>query len=401
MRQLPRPGRVGDFHPTAESTNIRVKWRVRQCRRLRTFRGGLCKFLAQATPCERLLQQLFNEWEAILRAKGYGLSFRTWVLQWPFVSVFPVDFPSLAWVDEILQLLQFDCEALAAHESRCTRNQKAFQVQQDITECSSRQGFKALRGPSRPPFSAVTTQVVQQCSAIRSLGPSRSLLAVPSPLQFKVGLDVHLGACTVGVLEASARGLTVAADAPTIPPFSEVIQEQVDCTPDELHQGFFDFWAPFWNRDSPENSVLDSSWQDFAQILDRFPAPWPEAPIDMLDLTVWRAVLRKSSSRSATGACGFAVAELKQLSDTALMQFALLCHKALTHGFPRCMIQGRVNVLAKVDSPSGYGDGRPILPATYRLWSSVAPCQQVSRVASQGGPLQTSHMTFSWLLKPP
>ena len=34
---------------------------------------------------------------------------------------------------------------------------------------------------------------------------------------------------------------------------------------------------------------------------------------------------------------------------------------------------GRVNVLAKVDSPSGYNDGRPIcvLPTMYRLWSSV------------------------------
>ena len=93
----------------------------------------------------------------------------------------------------------------------------------------------------------------------------------------------------------------------------------------------------------------------------------------MLDISIWRYVLQRSKSRSATGACGFAVKDLKALPDLAIQHLALLCDRAVRFGFPDFLIQGRVNTLAKVDSPQGYNDGRPIcvLSTIYRWWSSV------------------------------
>ena len=98
----------------------------------------------------------------------------------------------------------------------------------------------------------------------------------------------------------------------------------------------------------------------------------------MLNVAAWRSVIQKSKSRSATGSCGFAVKELKILPDAAIRHLALLCNQAVKFGFPDFMLHGRVNVLAKVDSPQGFNDGRPIcvLSTIYRWWSSVL-CTQL------------------------
>ena len=105
-----------------------------------------------------------------------------------------------------------------------------------------------------------------------------------------------------------------------------------DCTPADLHAGFAHFWGPWWCRDSPQEASSLSEWGDFMAILGRFPAPWEEAEIDMLDLRVWRHVLNKSRTASASGACGFSVAELKQLPDTALLHMAQLFQLGFSTG---------------------------------------------------------------------
>ena len=378
--QLPRRGRAGDFQPDCEGTSIRVKWRVRQCRRVRTFQGGLRKFLSLEEPCERLLQQLLNEWRAIRGARGYGHSFSAWLLGWSFIEVVPVDFPSLQWIDEVRQLLEFDCKALSAHEVYQRKALQKFRLQEDVASGYSRQGFQVLRGPSRPPFSAVTTRVAQHASEVQPLEDAKFRLVVPRPLQFRSGVQVSLNDVVCQVLEVTPCGVTVELPQGHPGPQVSLNQDLLDCTAEELHAGFFQYWSQWWNRDTSAEATDPTCWKAFQQILDRHPAPWPELQVDMLDVGVWRKVLAKSSSRSATGACGFAVYELKQLSDPALLQFAMLCDKAVAVGMPSFMLQGRVNVLAKVDSPAGYGDGRPIcvLPATYRLWTSVLCTQLLS-----------------------
>ena len=70
--QLPRSGRHGDFMPPVECTSVRLRMRVCQCRRVRTFLSGLRKLEGMACPSDVLLQQLFQEWEAILRAKVWS-----------------------------------------------------------------------------------------------------------------------------------------------------------------------------------------------------------------------------------------------------------------------------------------------------------------------------------------
>ena len=106
-----------DFLPEHELTSLLGKQRLRQCHRARTLLQGLTKFLAQAVHSDSQLQQLFNEWRAIHRAPGYPGGFQPWVLSWDCVAWYFLDFPSLPWLSDLVQLLQFDCQALAAAEA--------------------------------------------------------------------------------------------------------------------------------------------------------------------------------------------------------------------------------------------------------------------------------------------
>ena len=43
--------------------------------------------------------------------------FASWVLTWDFVTFFPEDFPSFDWLSDLVQLLEYDCQAQAAQEA--------------------------------------------------------------------------------------------------------------------------------------------------------------------------------------------------------------------------------------------------------------------------------------------
>ena len=152
----------------------------------------------------------------------------------------------------------------------------------------------------------------------------------------------------------------------------DLIQVHHDCTPDELHLGFRNFWATYWQR-SPLESTSIEEWPAFQALLARYPCRWQLPELDLQNFELWDSVLRKMKPRSATGACGFSVQELKSLPTVAIRHLARLFGKATVFGLPDFLLRGRVNVLAKIPDPQGYGDGRPIcvLPVLYRAWTSV------------------------------
>ena len=90
--RLPRLARHGDPEPYDEDTTVLGRQRVRQLRRLVTFQQGLVKhfagkFRGPYAP-DGWPASLHKEWQAIVRAAGYGPSFSSWVLQsasltWP------------------------------------------------------------------------------------------------------------------------------------------------------------------------------------------------------------------------------------------------------------------------------------------------------------------------------
>ena len=299
--QLPRQGRTGDFQVPHESTSIRVKWQLRQCRRLRAFRGGVAKLRQSTQPSDALLQQLFNEWEAIKRAKGFDMPFLSWVLTWPCVEFCPVDFPSWEWVNDVMQLVEFSCQALAAQDATRKSKLQAFQIQEDLSLGHSRESFAALRGKHKPPFSAVSTCVEQPVHGVQPQGLGEYYVRVPFPAQFRPGLPVQMGPAQGLVVATLPEDVHVALGKDEPDTSFPLCQQLHDCTPSELQQGFFSFWEPLWNRDSIPEATDLSQWPSFLELLRQSPSPWPSATLDMTDIKTWRHVLRRTSSRRASG----------------------------------------------------------------------------------------------------
>ena len=210
VTQVAKPARTGDFLPQAEVVSVVCKQRLKQCRRARTLLRGLNKFLAQSTPSENQLQQLLGEWVAICRAPGYRGGFVPWVLFWTFIVSFPVDFPSQAWLSDLVRLLEFDCEAMAAQEAALRRKSFRQAVLQDEACEFSRMGYRSLRPAPKPPFTAVSSTVRQPAQLCQHITPGEWLCTVDSPHLFRPGLEVHFEShwsCGGGAAEVCTCGL--------------------------------------------------------------------------------------------------------------------------------------------------------------------------------------------------
>ena len=375
--QMPRKARQGDYEPSQECTSVQARMRVRQCRRVRTLLRGLRKFLSMSQPCEDLLQQLFREWTAVVKAKGYAGPFEEWVLSWPFVHHFPVDFPEETWLADLVQLLEYDCEAFIAQEAAIRQRSFKLSVAADERFGHSRKGFQLLKKPAKPPFQAISAIIEQEAQRMEELRNAEFLLRVPRPHEFRMGCSVYFGDAEGLVVSTEPRGVHVAFNDSQIPQEGTLLQEHGDCTAKELHSGFRDFMEKYWCRDTLVESLSLDSWEAFKAILDRYPRPWAELSIDMCNISQWQRVIRRARKRSATGACGFAVTDVQLLPPLAVEHLSLLCKSSQECGFPAFMVTGRVNVLANIDEPSGFQDGRPIcvLPVLYRMWSSVLCAQ--------------------------
>ena len=394
VTQAARPARHGDFLPQHEVTSRLCKQRLRQCRRARTLQQGLTKFLAHPMPPDSQFQQLLNEWHAIHRAAGYPGGFRHWVLSWQCVTWYPLDFPSLPWLSDLVQLLQFDCQALAAAEAAQRRRSFRVAVEQDEQVGFSRQGYRSIRPASKPPFTAVSTEIEQPLQRLAPATLGEWECTVPKPSLFRPGMPATVGGVEGLVVEVSATSVRVAFGDQFPPREGNLCQLHNDCTPAELHEGFRRYWSTYWQRDTPQEVDDLNLWPDFQALLARFPAPWGQLDVDMLNVDIWHRVRQQMRTGSATGACGFSVAELKSIPMTALGHLARLFHASTAAGLPPFLLLGRVNVLAKVMDPKGHHEGRPIcvLPVLYRLCgvpfcaSNSFPCGAAgSHVASMGG----------------
>ena len=365
VAQLPRKGRHGDFMPSTEGTGHRLRLRVKQCRRVRTLLAGVRKAELQDTPSDTYVQQLLNEWAAVCRAAGYGRSFQAWVLSWPFVGTYPVDWPPSWWLHDLVQLLEFDCAALAAQEAGVRRATYQYHLELDEHEGCLCRGFATLRGPSKPQLTSIRKELRHQAHVSCRIGQAELDLILSELAPYRVGHPAAFAVVPGLISGVEGSKVTVALDEEVQYCQGELSQTVYLCTPAELHLEFEDYWSQF------------CAWPEFVELLRRAPPAWRTLELDTTSLQAWRKTLSRTSSKRSTGPCGFAVAELKMLPDAALGHLIRLFEAALPYGLPAFLLYGRVQVLAKTDFPTSFAQGRPItvLSCIVRLWTSLVSTQ--------------------------
>lgn len=110
--KTPKHGPTNGYNPPVEATTCKARLKTRQVRRVTSLINQLKAYQRQPQP-HRPVQQLQHEWDAIIRAQGYGNTWTAWLLSFDFIPYIPIDLPDLEWLALALQVTRFDADAFA------------------------------------------------------------------------------------------------------------------------------------------------------------------------------------------------------------------------------------------------------------------------------------------------
>ena len=238
--------------PHGEATSVKSRQRLRQCRRVHSYLATARKAALSALDGQsNWTVDLQHQWSAIIRAAGYGRHFPAWVLRWPCFEHFPMQHPSLAFCDELLQFLLFDYRALAQSETSVKQRAFRFAVQLDAKAKGDSWAFAQVRPPAFPPFNCVQrgTQVEAVQVACTTFSCREYKLA--HAVDIAVLSEVQFAGHTAVVLRGDATSLLLQFrdDHDHVLPLSGVLsQVQLDATSSAVHEELSKFWLPIWSR---------------------------------------------------------------------------------------------------------------------------------------------------------
>ena len=383
--RLPRPARQGDPAPFDEDTSVLGRQRLRQLRRLTTFKQGLHKFYSGRYQGQLQASgwpvSLDLEWRAICRASGYGSSFPGWAVGWPCFDQFPLHRPSLDFVEELTSLVRFDTEAVQKQAVATKCKLFKFQLQVDAQEFGGSRSFVRLRPPQKPPFTCVLNQTRQAATLTHRHSFHWCTFSVPAPSAFEPLCKVYcaqVAGQVTSIRESKVTVLFPSDDDIVLPLQGFLCRSHHDTSWPGVVASLMEFWSPIWNRDSVSEETDIECWPRYKALVALLQSPCAQIEVDMTNVAAWKHVARRLSPSKATGVCGWRNKDLRLLPEAALADLAMIMQQLLATGFPCSLMQARVAVLSKVLAPVSADQARPItrLSCLYRLWARVL-CTQV------------------------
>ncbi|CAE7199195.1 unnamed protein product [Symbiodinium sp. CCMP2592] len=373
--RLPRAGRAGDPEPYDEDTTIVGRQRLRQLRRLVTFRQGLAKFLAGNYNARAPRNQagtplsLYQEWRAIASATGYGRSFPLWLLQWPCFTFWPQGLPEMAYLDDLVSFVRFDVAAVNRQNAKVKADLFRFKLQVDETDYSCAKAFACVRPPSKPPFQCVQLVSDQDAVTVQLHNHQLRTFRVRDASKFDVLCHVSFMSVPGQVTAKAADEITVLFphdDDAVLPLHGSLNRSRQDCSWQGIIGALMDYWHPIWHRDSHAEQADISEWPQFQALLHRLESPCAAFQVDMQDPNAWLHVLRRLSPHKAKGICGWSNADLRVLPAAAVKDLAKIMHCPGKACLPDDLLRSRVAVLSKVDVPT-------CASQVIKVWSQQLP----------------------------
>eukprot|EP00438_Fugacium_kawagutii_P022223 Skav203956 [mRNA] locus=scaffold391:472720:477201:+ [translate_table: standard] len=360
-----KASRHGDSCPRSQLLGRKVHQWCRQLRRIQAF----AQRAAVECPSPHLQHDQCCTWSAILRASGFGKSFRDW---WPFRKVklhgSPTVFPTLPPSHACARILYLDMEANYRDFERwhlCRRTEVIKAKHQD----HNRILFKQLRGDSCGALTHLRS--VHSFTVAVVLSPYEVELDSPvPPLQgsvswslegFDAQVQVHdhrdIISIHTDLLLAVGQSLDLSM---TLTEFQAVEAE--------LHA----LWDPIWNRHA---GLADQHW-DRVVAFGLHSLPSGHTPSVSWTAPHLRGVIDGYKKKASRGPDSWGRLDLAALTDLRLSDLtSMFDHlEAGTFGWPRQLVTGFVNPLPKVPGAEAPVQFRPIvlISLLYRLWASAS-----------------------------
>ena len=154
-----------------------------------------------------------------------------------------------------------------------------------------------------------------------------------------------------------------------IPNEGYISQSTFAMTPHEVGEAFSDFWSPFWNRDSVEDNIDDTSWENFHSILDQIPE-CDEMTIELNNPTRWYDTVHRLKKNKASGYDGWCAEDLQLLPRLAIQHLCEICQHLWHDGFNSRYMQGTDHSSRKNCRSSSYGT----LPTKNYIGTNLSSC---------------------------
>ena len=387
--------KFGGYNPSGEIFKMCNKLKIKQVRRIKSLIRTIEAFHKRCPNQDiysdpDVYRQLQGEWDNICRAKGFGTSWRSWVLSFEAFNVVPDYVPILDMLYEFDQITVFACEASCNQEASLRRKYFRSCIAVDEADNFGSMSYRIIKSKDSKKLSEVPFEKNASVSMLRSSkGPAK--YKVSNRTVFLVGQPASLQSVPVKIIASCEDFVFLEPIEGKLPPQGVLRQHFTAVSPDHISEAFNAFWEPFWLRDSYESQFDMSEWADFQQELDNCDFPRWELSIDIKDPNNWKRAIKTLKAGKAEGVCGWRYQEFHQLPDLAIEHLANIFCNLWEYGLTTKLMMARVCLLEKCQFPKSMADARPItiLPCIYRLASKVV-FQQVIDKWSRMMPSQVS-----------
>ena len=373
-RHTVKNDRHGGFTPTSEVFLLETKLKVRQTRRIKSLIRRLKALPAfpdslNVQQCTSL-EDAKREWTKILSAKGYGNSWRSWILGFEAVEYLPLDLPDMDILNLVEQITEHDCVHACFSETKFRADRFKAMMEIDQTEDFCKTTYKILRAKRTETLSEVPVVWEVEASLLRSK-PGATLLKLDSYRFIPSFARLKFGGIDVELVQQDGCKIFFKSTGGAIPSRGMLQVMYTAVTAAEIGHEFSNFWSKMWLRDGQHEQFSADTWNHFDELLQGIDLPVvSEIEIPWDNMTLWMHLVRSLPAGKAVGPCGWSNDELKLLPECCIRDLVKIYSKVCTTGFGPGMMAAKTILLSKIPVPLSMHHARPItiLSSLYRLF---------------------------------
>ena len=355
-----RAGRSGDIRPSFLGFSHLHRLWFRQLRRLESY----ARLVKHGVHTWTSLEHRACLWQAIVGAVGFRPSFPDWWCLQGHAVAFSCGIPLLPpCFEEVCVIFEGFKNVVRTFETHLKKHQRY------LSSLRRAKGLNAIFGEVRRDKPAPVTVFVPSVKAVvTQVEHEECAIEFDHEVSWKEDVPFsHHGRVLLPHVVTGDK--LWCEDVTGVAVGDEVVQTCFQGRLSVLFEAFHEQWRSRWLK---HPQVEPSQWQQILEFASAVLRP-VLAPPPTLDVAGLRALILSKSKRAGIGLDGVSQMDLAAMDFNQLSSLLSLYQRAEMDGeWPQQCMAGSVQSLAKVDTPTGAGDYRPVtvLGLTYRLWSS-------------------------------
>ena len=361
----------GHYQPAVDQPTMRIRQLTKQMKRIQSLKQRVKRWQANAGLPFIYWDQMWEEWQCILRAPGFQRSFVHWLQEHPEIAVLPLHLPDEELLYDIEQLLRHHVDQLVYTQNLKHQKLSKFQQQLDAKNYGRAQAFQSVK--ERGAGLLTKVQICKQWPAQVTTPLQHGLitLSLPSDACIDMSLPFQVNNHPADFVQWNPPDLELAMHDADIQLDDMLVcsQTQESAEPHTVAASLDNHWRQYWDRDL---QAPPDTWNELYTMIEDLPQI-ATLPVDIFEVPRWKQAIRALKSKTARGCCAWAADELKQLPDDCIVSLVQAFQCLGPNGMPAHLMAARTVPLLKKEDAIHPKDTRPItiLSLLYRLWGRV------------------------------